>query len=357
MEGMMKVLLKRVIGLAALLALGAGFLPGEARSCTAVVLQRGSRVILAKNFDWFTGKGFVVLNRKGIKKRGIMQSGVTDNLHSWVSRYGSITVTWVGVGFPSGGMNQAGLSVTSLLFEPSQYPELDERPVLSPSQWKQYVLDTCSSVDQAIKSLENIRLHTTSIYGQQFVIADKNGDAALVQFIQGKPRIYRGKDLPHPVTINDLPYPLGLAELKKGSGPARFTTAAQECQVIQGGDMELCKAAFGLLDKVSLGDYTRWQLVHDLGEQELRIKSSQQDKAWLIKLNHLDFSCTGPVRFFDINQPVPQDAGPRFVDFTQAAYDNYMKGLTKRLRTSREAFELIRTYPAGLSCAPLVGGQ
>ncbi|MCD6376636.1 MAG: hypothetical protein J7L94_13990 [Caldisericaceae bacterium] len=96
------------------------FISYQLYACTIFVLKRDGKVLLAKNLDWFIDDGFIVVNKRGVKKVAFeMNDG--DPV-KWESRYGSITFNQFGKEFPLGGMNEEGLVIEETSYSLSQYP-------------------------------------------------------------------------------------------------------------------------------------------------------------------------------------------------------------------------------------------
>lgn len=141
--------------------------------------------------------------------RGLNRCGTSSgNALRWTSRYGSVVMSafnWLGV---SEGLNEKGLSAHVLYFENTNYPKQEHLPELSNGLWVQYLLDTCASVDQALKAMKNFQL-TQPLIGHEVwplhaSLSDAGGDSAIIEFINGKIHIYHG--LEHNVLTNEPPY-------------------------------------------------------------------------------------------------------------------------------------------------------
>jgi penicillin V acylase-like amidase (Ntn superfamily) len=114
--------------------------------CSTFVLRSGKSFVLGHNLDFYTGMGFVVVNKRNVNKIALLYPG--EMPVKWVSKYGSITFNQLGKEFPFGGMNEKGLVVEQMWLEESKYPLADKRPALMELQWIQYQLDNCSTVDE-----------------------------------------------------------------------------------------------------------------------------------------------------------------------------------------------------------------
>jgi len=170
-------------------------------ACTAFCLVNNDHyVLVGKNLDWPVGDGFILINPRGISKTALTISG--EKPARWVSKYGSITFNQFGKELPLGGMNETGLVVEELSYSPSVYPEVDSLFSVNELQWIQYQLDNYSSVDEVIKNLEKINI-SRMLFGLHYFVCDRFGQAAIIEFINGRILVYSGKKLPVPVLANN----------------------------------------------------------------------------------------------------------------------------------------------------------
>jgi penicillin V acylase-like amidase (Ntn superfamily) len=126
-----------------------------AGACTAFILERDGKLILAKNLDWPIGEGYIFVNCKGEEKTSLSTDGIPTI--KWESKYGSITFNQFGKEFPLGGINEKGLVIEELNYSPSKYPP-NKTLYLNEMQWIQYQLDRAQSVTEVIESLDTISI-------------------------------------------------------------------------------------------------------------------------------------------------------------------------------------------------------
>src|SRR5262245_38377345 len=98
-------------------------------ACTTFCLGRGDNVVIGKSYDWHTPDGMVVINKRGVDKRG-MPPADGERPATWKSRYASITFNQYGRELPQGGMNEAGLVVEIMWLDDTQLAPPDERPAV-----------------------------------------------------------------------------------------------------------------------------------------------------------------------------------------------------------------------------------
>ena len=133
-------------GLCPLLGFGAALLctllTPDASACTSFLMNTSEGPIFGSNLDLLIpGDGLVFINQRGVAKTGF-QFTPNGEKAEWVSEYGSVTLNIAGREFAWGGMNEAGLVVSSLEVLASAFPEPDERKPLTIGTWAQYILDT-----------------------------------------------------------------------------------------------------------------------------------------------------------------------------------------------------------------------
>jgi len=167
------------------------------RACTAF-LQDG--LFAGKNYDWHLDYGLLIVNKKGIAKRAILLDP-TDKAAEWVSRYGSVTFNQYGREMPNGGVNEVGLVVETLMLPGTQNPAPDERPALT--AWVQYQLDNSGTVGEVIASDKAVRISHVMPMPIHFFVCDREGHAAVVEFLGGKLVCHTGDKLPYRLITND----------------------------------------------------------------------------------------------------------------------------------------------------------
>ena len=172
--------------------------PPQTRACTAF-LQDGA-LIAGKNLDWMLDQGLLMVNKKGVPKRAMVLDP-REKTAQWVSQYGSVTFNQYGREMPMGGMNEAGLVVESLMLFGTRNPTPDERPGLI--AWAQYQLDNCRTVAEVVATDAKIRVSPTMPMPLHFFVCDRQGTAAVIEFLDGKLVCHTGDKLPHKLITNN----------------------------------------------------------------------------------------------------------------------------------------------------------
>lgn len=311
--------------------------PASDRSCATVLLARGEELFVGHNLDEAVAvPGLIVANPRGLAKESRSQRDLLVGLWGssprlrWVSRLGSLTYNVFGREFPDGGLNEAGLYVGEMTLLATEWPSGPGPARLYQHQWVQYLLDTFGTVEEVLSSLEkavpegHCRWH--------FFLADRTGDAAVVEFLKGKPVVYRGETLPFPVLGND-PYQVEVDELRKlyrgfGDGDKdplprypredpRFRWAAVMLREDDPGIPALDRT-FAILERMSFPS-NRWKVVYDVRTGRMHVRTSVSPQPRHVDLSAFDFSCTETPLAVDVHSRAEGDLRPAFAPLTAAA--------------------------------------
>ncbi|MCP4246744.1 MAG: linear amide C-N hydrolase, partial [bacterium] len=163
-----------------------------AGTCTTFCIDRDAGPVFGKNYDWRVADGLVIVNKRSVSKTAM--SG--DNPARWTSRFGSVTFNQYGRGMPCGGINEAGLVIEIMWLEESEYPAPDDRPSLPNLQWIQYHLDRSATVDDVIAGDGDVRISREGSAYVHFLVADRTGDCASIEFIDGRRVVHTGEEMP-----------------------------------------------------------------------------------------------------------------------------------------------------------------
>jgi len=136
-----------------------------------------------------------------LSPRGLSRIGDLSNNHlSWQSSYTSVVVTAYNTNAATDGINDQGLSAHMIAMPRVDYGVRDtSKPALSNALWVQYVLDNFKTVEEALASLPQYQLIHTTVGDKEvhaeLALQDAKGDSALIEFVDGNPKIYHGKEL------------------------------------------------------------------------------------------------------------------------------------------------------------------
>jgi choloylglycine hydrolase len=302
---------RRLLAALTVILAAIGSRPGAA--CTAFVMKNGGVVLLAKNLDWPVGEGYVFVNKRHVIKEAF--GGAASPALRWTSKYGSVTFNQFGREFPLGGINEQGLVIEELN-GPAVYPSPDARPGLNEFQWIQYQLDNHSSVRDVLKSEVRLRI-SKLLLDLHFLIADRSGKAAVVEFAGGRMVSYSGNGLPVRVLSNNsyaesvrfLKMHRGFGgERKVSNGPESAERFVRAATILEDFDWPvrgvLSDHAFTVLRSVEQAD-TQWSIVYNIPRHLVFFKTRAHRRLKIISLDALDFSCASPVLML----PVETEAG------------------------------------------------
>ncbi|MCX6554541.1 MAG: linear amide C-N hydrolase [Candidatus Aminicenantes bacterium] len=304
-------------------------------ACSTFVLQKGDKLLFGRNFDFFTGNGAIMVNPRGLAKTALVLPG--ENPAKWTAQYGSVTFNQVGRELPMGGMNEAGLVVEMMWHFTAGYPGRDERSGAMELQWIQCLLDSCATVADAVNAIERVRIMPMGSL-LHFHLLDRRGDEAIVEFINGKAQIYRGKDLSVKALTNQT-YSECLA-LRSGfqgfggakplhttiNDPDRFMALAVAVR-LPGREKKLLDRAWAILEEVHCEvqeSPTQWRFVYDPRNLEIHIRTLKNPELRTIRFKDLSFDCASGAKVLDLDAGAG-DISRSFADYTPAFNEALMR--------------------------------
>jgi choloylglycine hydrolase len=333
--------------------------------CTTFCFRNKGDWIFGRNYDWDVEYALIMVNKHQVSKTALVQPGI--KAAAWVSKYGSVTINQYGRELPLGGMNEAGLVIEVMGLSNTQYPKPDDRAVVRDLQWVQYQLDTATTVAEVIASDQKIRIDNSKSQPLHFLVCDRKGQAAAIEFLDGKMRAYTGKTLPQSAlansTYDDSNTLYGLCQgnpekpafAKADNSLQRFILASKG---VKTWDQDKKKEkpvdyAYQILEKVSVSR-TLFRVVYDVkaGIIYFRTKSTPQIRS--IEMKKFDFNCSSPVKILDILADLKGDVTGQFQDYSTEANLNLIKKsfqATEFLKnTPPERLSILASYPESLTC-------
>lgn len=304
-------------------------LPIQLVACSAVVLKNGQTVLLAKNFDWTYGSGFVIKNLRGVNKRAFPTAAGTPA--QWISKYGSVTFNQNGKEMPYGGINEKGLAIEMLWLDYTVYYTNSATPYVNELEWIQYQLDNYATVAEVMAHAEELSIRPFK--GKvHFIIADAEGHSVVLEHIAGTIRMSsRAIDECQTITNYDVTtsdaYTTRPTALKGNVTSALYRYARLQAALDKNNfSNDLTeKTAFALLDKVSIrkGSFkTYWSIVYDLKRRTLYFKSADAPMIKNLALETLDFD--RQPQAVPINATV-KNVAPLLENYTLAVNTNQLK--------------------------------
>ena len=162
------------------------------QACSSFCLDNGDHCVFGANQDNQIDIGQIFVNKRNVLKTAWDPSTMGE-FARWISRYGSVTIVHAGYQMAWAGMNEVGLMISTMALGATQNPPQDERPPLASSFWAQYQLDNHSTIDEVIASDPLVRIHDTV---DHYLICDRNGDCATIEFLEGKMVAHSNETLP-----------------------------------------------------------------------------------------------------------------------------------------------------------------
>ena len=308
------------------IALMCYFSAGTLCACTTFFINKNGQFAFGRNYDWLTDAGMVCSNLRGLAKTSMkMPEGSVVNCKS---KYRSITFNQYGKEFPNGGMNDMGLVVEMMWLDGSQYPKADKRPSMYVLQWIQYQLDNCSTIDELIATDKSVRIASKGTAPLHYLAADASGNAATIEFFEGKMTVHKGKDLPFAVLTNDnysssVKYASALAGTSNAS--RSFTTNsldrfATACNMVKSFNEKrsgsIIDHSFNILNTVAQGSHTKWSIVYDITNRKISFKTLGYPQVKNVDFSAFNFNCATSSKAWDMNQAVTGDIAGLFADFS-----------------------------------------
>ena len=335
--------------------------------CTTFCLKTKDRVLFGRNYDWDIGDGLIFVNKRGVAKI----AGGGDNPHParWVSRYGSVTFNQYGRENPTGGMNEVGLVVEEMWLDETEYPQDKTLPTIDTQEWIQYELDTSATVDEAIANARKVRID--SEVKVHFLISDKSGSAAAIEYLKGALVVHTGKELPFQTLTNDT-YAKSIAYLKVSTSNKatsegsldRFYRAAKRTQTLEvekRSVTDVINYAFDILTNVAQGTGTQWSIVYDQLNQKIYFRTLQNKQIRSIDMGRFDYACGSDVKLFDANTNDSGDVTNKFVGYTRKAnrdlIDRSFNGTDFLKAIPSQVRDFFASYPESFRCQEMTSDR
>jgi len=349
---------RRAINAALLVLLLAGWLAAGRPlfSCSTFLFRSGGVLLVGHNLDE-NGHvpGLVVINKRNVSKLAVswaaLLSGKPDITPAlaWASRHASLTFNSFGRDFPDDGLNEAGLFIGEMTLVESRYPFDPAKPRLFMGLWMQYLLDNFETVDQVI---ENASTFNVDGLRWHFFAADRSGQAAALEFLEGKLVVHKGQAFAIPVLGNSrYEEEMSRLALYRGFGgdrpismedmsAPRFVQAALMLREYRPGLKPAVDYCFDILRQMGRGT-TRWSLVCNLNNLQAFFRT---DKAAGIKsasLRDFDPDCRQPAHFLDIHSGLEGDVSREFRDLTQEVNEDSVRQAWDAIVKTVPAFEML----------------
>jgi penicillin V acylase-like amidase (Ntn superfamily) len=346
-------------------------IPQTSQPCTTFTFDHNGRPVFGKNYDWHLERGLIMINKGGVSKTALEDRKKDPGPYArWSSRYGSLTFNQYGRELPMGGINEAGLVVELMSLMNTKYPIPDHRPAIAELQWIQYQLDHFSRVEHVIASNSQIRIYPSEGPGVHYLVTDKEGNCATIEFINGKMVYHTQATLPIKALANS-PYIESLAYLKRHKGFGgnesishssgsldRFVRVAS---MLKNYDPNMQASsvdyAFDILDNVAqpfTAWGTKWSIVYDIQNLRVYFRTFSNKQIRYADLHSFDFSCLTPVKVLDMNLDGSGDMTDHFRHYTRQMNLDLIRHSFKETGFLRDIpdddLEVLSKYPENTRC-------
>ncbi len=323
--------------------------------CTSFCLDNDGHCIFATNHDDSIQEGLLYVNKRGITKSAWERS-TTGEVASWTSKYGSVTFNLAGYQLAWGGMNEAGLMISTMALEGSQPPAPDGRPPLDIALWIQYQLDNCSTVEEVIASESRVSISSPLPWCCHYLVCDRKADCATIEMLEGKMVYHNGETLPVAALTNSI-YEESVKSWQTGSAPdnslVRFGIAADAVTGFRPTDREAAvEYAFETLRQAGFPDWTVWSMVFDPESLSVHFRTIGNPQVRSIDFSKLDFACGTPVKMLDLHADLSGDISDALEAYSHdASLDHFAIVLEQLgLESSREELESLLTSMERFPC-------
>lgn len=345
--------------------------------CTTFVLHQRNHLVFGRNLDWPTGTGLVMINPRNLEKVALVDP--SEEPVKWVSKFGSITFNQVGRDLPYGGINKGGLVVEQMTLDKTVYPSRDNRHAIGACQWIQFQLDNYSTIEEVISSDTMLRIvdATSEIH---FLVCDRFGHAAAIEFLKGKMVCHTGKDLPVQALANST-YEESVSCYSNNGDAQSDRSLYNFCTVARQSDHPRFSAddstiayAFGALHAVSQGLATKWSIVYDItnmkiyfkvfetptiiGERKIFLKQPGEALTKVVDFKGMDFNCSAAAKVLDLDFNHEGLVNQYFMNYSTSINKEYsskaftfFKNWGIPIELKEEELEYLAKYPESFKCA------
>ena len=304
-------------------------------SCTSFVIDEGEVLLFGANFDFMFGEGYIFVNNRGVMKQGYL-AGTTGETAKWTSKYGSVTFNLAGREFAWGGMNEAGLVISTMWLERSVLPEPDPRPPVNSGFWVQYQLDNFSTVEEVIESDSLIGLTEDPCH---FLVCDSSGACVSIEFLDGR-LVYHTRETMPVKALTNIPYTEALSHAQANTLPendsedqstSRFMQVSDKIGLFDpSAEVAATKFAMDILTQTVFRSHTRWNIVFDIKNHEIYFRTRDNRQERFIDFDGLNFSCGSTVMMMDVNGDLSGDVTDRFPDYSHDLNLEHFKGFCRK---------------------------
>jgi choloylglycine hydrolase len=290
--------------------------------------EAGDAVLVGRNMDFHKD----LMTNLWKQPRGVKRDDGVSGKLTWTSKYGSVVATAFDITSVD-GMNEAGLAGHILWLAESTYGEPDDsRTQLGQGIWLQYFLDNFATVAEATAWIAETDVQVVQMDdptggvrpGLHLALDDATGDSAIIEYVDGKARVYHSKD--YKVMTNSPTFDQQLELVKSFTGLGgdqpipgstlasdRFARASYYAGRLPkpAGQVEAIAGMFSVIRNAAQpfripdpgkpdASQTIWQVVLDLTNKRYVYESTTRPNIVWVDLADLDFSEGGPQLKLDL---------------------------------------------------------
>ena len=347
--------------------------------CSCLSLRTSNQIVFGRNHDYYNPYAVIVFNPKNQLKVGVPLPG--EHIVGWKAIYSSITISSIGVGFANSGMNEKGLAMGHMGLNDCVYPDKDDRPIIVPTQWIQYMLDKCATTNEVILEAKKIRITSKTGKGEHFYICDKDGNTAIIEFLKGQMVVYTNKDMPYTLLCNDT-YEKSMNDIKKYKGLGgdknvlnRIETLNENCiadvmaigctkinQFHKKNSDNIIKDAFDIHYAMSFpgnintsqyqNTVTQYTTVFDITNLKLYFRTNSNPTIREISIKDFEDNCSTKAKLLDIQTLSDGIVNKSFVDYSiqENAICIYKFYENETNKIPKEEIEFMSFYPEMFQC-------
>jgi hypothetical protein len=184
----------------------------------------------------------------------------------------------------------------------------------------QYQLDTCATLEEVMANDARVRMGDTT---DHFLVCDRAGACAAVEFVDGQARFHHGDALPVKALTNSA-YSIAVKAWQQGHAQEnslhRFAIVADWLAAAHPADTTTAAAAaFETLAQASGqatgGTPTLWSIVFDTEKLQVHFRTDNNPQIRTVDLAQLDFACGSPVQMLDLYAPLSGDVTTQLEPF------------------------------------------
>ncbi|ALI29532.1 choloylglycine hydrolase [Mycolicibacterium fortuitum] len=290
--------------------------------------EAGGAVLVGRNMDFHKD----LMTNLWKQPRGVKRDDGVSGKLAWTSKFGSVVATAFDITSVD-GMNEAGLAGHILWLAESTYGEPDaSRTQLGQAIWLQYFPDNFATVAEAVAWIAQTDVQVVQMDdptggarpGLHLALDDASGDSAIVEYVDGKARVYHSKS--YKVMTNSPTFDQQLELVKSFTGLGgdqpipgstlasdRFARASYYADRLPepSSQVEAIASMFSVIRNAAQpfripdpgkpdASQTIWQVVLDLTNKRYVYESTTRPNIVWVDLADLDFSEGSPQLKLDL---------------------------------------------------------